>query len=101
VPVAWGRTLVGLAITSGYYWIAYNGLVNAAENSTSSSVYIDLLGLTALIQLGALFHWVFWLLTLVVSVVGGKGGAWTPVFACLACAKAVRGWGLLEGDVCP
>jgi hypothetical protein len=52
------------------YWYAYTGLVAAAKLQTSTSTYVDLLGLTMVTQLASVFWDGAWLLLLLVRACG-------------------------------
>ncbi len=65
----WGKRLLFPGLTVFFYALAYHGLVHAAASRvSSSSTYVDLLGLTVAAQLGSTITPYAWMLYWVVPV---------------------------------
>lgn len=63
------RYLLGMGLNTLFYFVSYQGLVEAAASPamSSASMYIDLLGLTVLVQFASLYSHYVWYLHLIVS----------------------------------
>lgn len=63
------RYLLGMGLNTLFYFVSYQGLVEAAASPamSSASMYIDLLGLTVLVQFVSLYSHYVWYLHLIVS----------------------------------